>query len=300
MGREDAVARPKNQEYLRAANQVFQMRKDIPLNAIQNQLQEVFQREYDCFSEYGSFSERYARSIASMHIHSSLIAPTGRRLNFCTTVQHAIASGREPTPKVNSLRLFSPASDDIQVAVLVDVRQLGKETQEIADSGITVVRLNTLNECKRLCGNVRKLPGEYVVRSRESVRNWGLSLGRDSHVKRELSACIPTKRKRLAAHITLDQLERQVVEGRPHLVNHLPSKDADVSGRSLRNVQLLFALRLRDDFVRLASGVNGNATLYSSEVFRGPDELKFRRFNASDHYDKEYRQGPSLVTYIIA
>jgi hypothetical protein len=35
-------------------------------------------------------------------------------------------------------------------------------------------------------------------------------------------------------------------------------------------------------------------------VFRGPDELKFRRFNASDHDDKEYRQGPWLVTYIIA
>jgi hypothetical protein len=35
-------------------------------------------------------------------------------------------------------------------------------------------------------------------------------------------------------------------------------------------------------------------------VFTSPDELKFRRFDATDHENKEYRDGPWLVKYIIA
>ena len=283
------MARPKSQEYLWIANQVFQVRKDIPLNAIQNQLQEVFQREHDGLSEYGSFSERYTSSIASMHIHCSIGFPkTSWRIDLCATVEHCLGCGYESTQKVNSLRLLRSPSDDVQISMFVDVREFGKKTEKIADGGISVVRLNTLNECKRLCGNIRKLPGEYVVRSRESMRDWGLSLGWNSHIKRELSARIPAKRKRLTAHIALDQFERQVIEGRPHLVNHFSGQNTNFSRGRLGNIKLLFALRFRDDFVRLTSGVNSDATLYSSEVFRSPDELKFRRFNASDHYDKEY------------
>src|SRR5437879_3134857 len=107
-------------------------------------------------------------------------------------------------------------------------------------------------------------------------------------------------RKRLPARIPLDQLECQVIKGGPHLVNHFSDQNTNFSGRRSRNVQLLFALRLQDDFVRLTSSIDGDVSLYSAEVFTSPDELKFRRFNATDHYDKEYRQGPWLVTYIIA
>jgi len=289
MGREDAVARPKSQEYLRVLNQILQIRSDNPLNSLQNHLQEIFQREQGGLSDYGSFVERYACFVTAMHIHSSIrLSPTGGRLNLCATVQHCSGRGIKPAFKPNTLLFLGTRSNDVQVSVFVDVREFGEEAKKITDGGIPVVRLNTLNECKRLHGNVRKLPREYVVRSRESMRDWGFPFCRNIHVKGKLGARIPAMRKRLPTRIPLDQLECQVIKGGPHLVNHFSDQNTNFSGRRFRNVQLLFALRLQDDFVRLTSGINSDATLYSSEVFRSPDELKFRRFNASDHYDKEY------------
>ena len=89
--------------------------------------------------------------------------------------------------------------------------------------------------------------------------------------------------------IALDDIERQVVEGGPHLINHLPRQNAEFTGWSLRNIYLPFALRLIDDFVRPTSGICGDATLDCAEVFRSTSELKFRRCKAIDHPAEEYQ-----------
>ena len=89
--------------------------------------------------------------------------------------------------------------------------------------------------------------------------------------------------------IALDDIERQVVEGGPHLINHLPRQNAEFTGWSLRNIYLPFALRLLDDFVRPTSGICGDATLDCAEVFRSTSELKFRRCKATDHPAEEYQ-----------
>ena len=172
--------------------------------------------------------------------------------------------------------------------MFVDVRDLDKEAKAITNDVVSIIRLNTLNKCKRLHGNVRKLPGEYVVRSWKRMRDSRFPMGRNSQIKRELGVLVPLVGKRLPARILFDQIERQMIEGRPHLVDHLSHQNTNLSGRRLRDVQPLFALRLRDDSVRLTSGISGDATLNSSEVFCSPDELNFRRFDATGHCDKEY------------
>ncbi len=55
--------------------------------------------------------------------------------------------------------------------------------------------------------------------------------------------------------ILLDDFKRQVIEGRPHLIDHLPGKYGDRPWWGLWNVDLHFALRLDGDIVRLAGGV---------------------------------------------
>ncbi len=299
--REDAVARPKSQEYLRFVNQVLHVRNDAPLNSIQNELKQMFYTEYDCVTENGSFLERYARSVASMHVHGSIRPHKVRAsFNFCATVQHLSAFALESASPSNALTLLRAGSDDIQISVFIDVRQFGQKSQGITDGSVAIVRLNALNECKRLCGNVRKFPFEYLVRNRESMRDWGISCSGSRKEKRKQTILGPFRRKRLTAPVPLDKLECDVIKGGAHLVNHLSDQDTNFSGRSFRNIQLSFALRLDGDFVRLTSGINGDAALYGAEVFCSPDELKFRRFDSTDHRNREYRDGPWLVKYIIA
>src|SRR5260370_38949014 len=107
MGREDAVARPKSQEYLRVLNQILQIRSDNPLNSLQNHLQEIFQREQGGLSDYGSFVERYACFVTAMHIHSSIrLSPTGGRLNFFGTGHPFDGRGIKATFKPATLLFF--------------------------------------------------------------------------------------------------------------------------------------------------------------------------------------------------
>lgn len=98
--------------------------------------------------------------------------------------------------------------------------------------------------------------------------------------------------KRGSGCIAPDDIERQVIEGGPHLINHLPRQNAELTGWSLWNIYLLFALRLFDDFVRSTSGIFGNASFDCAEVFRSPGELKFRRFEIADHSAEEYQASP--------
>src|SRR5260370_6976631 len=151
MGREDAVARPKSQEYLRVLNQILQIRSDNPLNSLQNHLQEIFQREQGGLSDYGSLVERYACFVTAMNIHSSIrLSPTGGRLNLCAKVQHCSGRGIKPAFKPNTLLFLGPRSNDVQVSLFVDVREFGEAAKKLTNDRIPAVPPNTSNPSKTL------------------------------------------------------------------------------------------------------------------------------------------------------
>ena len=98
--------------------------------------------------------------------------------------------------------------DHIKMAVFVDVREMGQPSQDFrgADSSraSTVVRLNTLDECKRRFGNIRELTLKTVEHRR--------LLG-NLDKKRETTLLLPVGREGSSDSIELDEIERQVIQG---------------------------------------------------------------------------------------
>lgn len=287
-------------EYLRLLDKLLKCRDDESFNLAQNDIQEYVNRDIGSILQLVPFVERYNRGIAAIHIHGLVGVNTiGRPFNYCASIQKRKASSGPSTAESNILPLPHAGTDKIQMSVLVDVRQVDEKSKNIigSDEGIPsmhVVRLHSLNYCKSTAGNPRKVFGEVSLskRGRTAVRK----LGSD----RKLTILAPLGINGRDIRIPLDEVECEMVEGRAHLINHLPRKKRNLSRRSFREIQLVFALRLWRDSVRLTSCIFGDATLDSAQVFLSPDELKFRRFDTAKHERKEYQPESWLAKYIIA
>ena len=72
----------------------------------------------------------------------------------------------------------------------------------------------------------------------------------------------------------LDQIESEVIEGRPDLINGFTCNDGNVVGRTLGKLKIVAAVRLWDNSIRLTFCVVENEIAYSVNVFRCPDEFK--------------------------
>jgi len=145
--------------------------------------------------------------------------------------------------------------------VLVDIREVAKKPQAIIE-GIhrverlrmcAVVRLHTLDDCKCLIGNPRKHPLEIRFKKR------GRATLRTSGPKRKFTVLAPVGVVGGNVRIPLDDFERQMIEGRPHPVNHFPRKHGNFLWRWLGNIQFLFALRRRGDLMGLTGIITGDA-----------------------------------------
>jgi hypothetical protein len=132
---------------------------------------------------------------------------------------------------------------------------MSEKSQTITHGIRTVVRLHTLDNCERLVGNPGKFSGEFILgnRGRAAVRSF--------HPERELAVLGPFWVHGGDTPIQLNDIERQVIEGGSHLVDHFAGEDGDFSRRRLGNIQLPFATSLLDDFVGPTRRVNGYASL---------------------------------------
>ena len=191
---------------------------------------------------------------------------------FLRTNGHPLPAGIS-----NTLVLPNAGTKQVQMSVLVDVREISEKSQGIVGCSNAVVRLHTLNECKRRIGNPRKITLErfFVKRGR------GVLGQANPHGK--LAVLLPVGVNGGNVRISLDEIEHKVIQGGSHLVNHLASQKRYFQRRRLGDIQLLFALRLFNDFVRFSSGVSGNALLDRLQVFRCPDEFNFRRSQPTGH-----------------
>ena len=86
----------------------------------------------------------------------------------------------------------------------------------------------------------------------------------------------PFKLLRAKSLLSRQGIERQVIEGRPQLIERFACKNRNVIVRGFPEVHCFFALRVRDGFLRLTAGVSANALLDSVDVFRCPDEFEVR------------------------
>jgi hypothetical protein len=266
-------------KHLRLFDEFMQRRDNKKLNLIQDELQKVLNGNIGGVAQVFPFVERHQRSIAAIHFHGSIrVTPAMQRFDYCASVENLPSARLQSIAKPNVLVLSNSRPNKIQVSVLVNVREMVKESQTVPGSTFsTIVWLHTLNDRKRLVGNPRK----FAVKTISTKR--GHAVVTKNELDRKLTVLAPLGGRGCNVRIPLDEVERQMIEGGPHLVDHFPSKNRDLSGRRPRDVQLPHALRLCRDFVRLSSGINGDAVPYSAKMFRSPNELEFCRLNPADH-----------------
>lgn len=266
-------------EYLRFL-EFLKLGKNDAVYLPKNELQKTIDREISSLPKIAPLVERYKNSIMSFHVHGLLRfgvngsakgRKRGGRIDFCATIQSRVASAGKPIGVSNTLMLPDTGTDKIQASVLVDIRQVSEKTQRIIDNSQPVVRLHTLNECKRRIGNPREIPGEIAFCKR------GRAFLRKPSSQRKLAIFLPLGINGGNVRISLDEVEYQMIQGRTHLINHFASQERNFNRRRLGNVQLLFALRFFDDEVRLTSSVRGEASLDRAELFFCPDQFSFRR-----------------------
>lgn len=135
------VAVKASQEYLAFLDELLECRDNDRLNLLQNRLQQVIHRESNRISQAICFLKRYEHSIATIHVHGSVMVARPRRFNFCATIQSHVSASAHAAGKSNNLALPHTGAHQIRISVLVDVRKAGEKSQSGVDGAGTVVRL---------------------------------------------------------------------------------------------------------------------------------------------------------------
>jgi hypothetical protein len=198
-----------SREYLGFLDELLECRDDDRFNLLKNQLQEVVHRESSRLPDVAPLIERYKRSVVTFHVHGFIRVPERvvkrtlrrSRMDFCATIQSRIASTAEPVGISNTLMLPNTGTGQIQASVFVDVRKMSKKSKGIVDGSHTVVRLDTLDECKRRIGNPRKTTTERIFVKR------GSGVFRQSKQHGKLTVCLPVGVNGGNVRISLDQIE---------------------------------------------------------------------------------------------
>src|SRR5258708_1088280 len=108
----------------------------------------------------------------------------------------------------------------------------------------TMVWLQTLDECKRSLGDSRKL-------GVEAIKNGVLGGGNRQGKQRTF---LQFGGQHDTNGIELDEVERQVINGRPELIDNFASQNGNVERRLNQEINCFFSVRIRDDFVRTCGG----------------------------------------------
>jgi hypothetical protein len=170
----------------------------------------------------------------------------------------------------------------MQVSVFVDVRELSEKPQ-MSSPLPSIVRLHALDECISRNGNAREISLKTAIRQGKVVGDGRISLDANVEQEREFTAFVPSLRQSDLCGIELDKIERQVIEGRPDLIDHLSSQNCDTGRRLLQEIKFFCAIRLSGNTTRLTCGVIPNEESYRLDMYRCPDEFKMGRFEASNH-----------------
>ena len=244
-------------EYLRIIDELLECRDDESLHRVKQRLQEFFDREGRRTTKR-SFIERYIGIESCLHLHCICQCPfiNNATWQFCLVVQSVVNSEGATVCKFNPVSTSDTVESQVQMTVFVDVREFSQQPQMSRNVPLgrvipSVVRLYRLDECKSRWGNARKNPGEIFLTERSPLA------GPDPCPEGELAVFEPFGVDLGDSRIQLDEIEYKVVKSRPDLINDLTGQNGDFGRRSLPNIEIFLAIRLRDDLIRLTSGVSG-------------------------------------------
>ena len=216
------MARPKSQppaEYLRLLDELIECRDDESLNCIRAKIQDQLNRHFRYLGERG-FVERYNRVEASYHLHwtAHRMRSPDDRFKFCLMIQNAPGAVLSSTSERNKFIHTDSSNREIQVSVFVDARQYSESPECIQgtqdNQRSSVVRLQTLDECKNLWGDARKLSLKETTRQGKIMGDGRIALCGDINQQREFALSFPMLGEDNLTGIQLDEIEYQVIQGR--------------------------------------------------------------------------------------
>jgi len=204
--------------YLRVIQELLECWDDNLLRNIHTELQDVIDRECGRALSERRFSERYKRNESSLHLHASRHHLRRKeRFQFCTSLSATNGEGFNTVLENGNFSTVSLRINHIQVSVLVDVRELSQKPKLIGRIP-TIIRLQTLDECKRLLGNTRKGLPKVVEWQRKVTRAGRISCSGDLSQEGKLATPNPVSGQLDCVRIKLDEIECQVIECRPDLI----------------------------------------------------------------------------------
>lgn len=229
------------------------------------------------------FMERYSNGVLVFHLHGVLvdIHKMQRLVEFCATCEpwDEKRAGDSAWP-CNDVPSMNCGNSGIQASMFVDVREEAQHPEKLMPAMRSIVRLQTLDECKRRFGNAignralaKITPGD----------------GRDF---RGITGRIETKRELqsfgdLVGHganpIPFDKIEKHMIERRPELVEDFASNHGEFNRRVLDGLQCWYAIRLSDYSVRLTAAVFGDAIFQGLTLLQCPEDFCLSGLPTSSH-----------------
>ena len=196
-------------------DEMLHCRDDAALHSIQAKIQDVLDRQCIRATSNIRFVERYKSGESFLHIHGIGGFAGGKRINFCISTGGVVNIVPLPWAEMHKLPVTDAGGREIKVSMFVDVRERCEGTEDVTYIP-SIVRLNGLDECKCLNGDVRQASGE------SRLRQWGRFSGVEF---------VPEGEKAMfeglgVARITLDEVECEMVESRPQEVGRPPKEEA--------------------------------------------------------------------------
>jgi hypothetical protein len=206
-------------------------------------------------SEFG-FSDRYKRDQLSFHLHwicaEPILGPGWNRRRpwqFCAILQHGMNVSEIESGGGVDVAHIDSGGGDIQVSVLVDVREHQQTPEHLVEVIPSVVRLQLLQDCHYFFREpILDLSGE----TRWLLGQW------------EVAGAVPVFPSRSA--FLLDEFEKDVIKGGSTVVQNLANQNRNFDRRLLGDVQFLYTLRLGQHFARVTLGVFPDGVIKSLAV----------------------------------
>lgn len=261
-----------NQKLQRLLQEMSECRDDVIFDLLDAELKNVLHCEMGGLPDR-RFIEHYIDGRSSLHIHGGIRLLHDTRLDFCAMLQAATTDRDRATSVSEHFGGNEIGDGNVEMAVLVNVGEIGDQSHDLG-STFPMVRLQSLNECKRGFGNPRQTTLKTVVHRR--------LLGR-VEPERKTAVILPITGQGNSERVELDQIESQIVEGGSKLIDDLSRNNGDIGRRLLENVHCLIAVRFRDDFVRLSCNVLTDDVLDEMKVFRCPTDFQRSGFESSEH-----------------
>jgi hypothetical protein len=251
----------------------LECRDNDRFDLLKNKLQQEIHRESTRVSQACSLAEVYADAITAVHIHGRITLESEFHWKFCATVERLRSSRPKAAGCSNTFMLQDFGNHNVKASVLVDVGELPEMSKGVINGTEVVVRLNLLDECKRLWRKPRKIE-EFGLRARRVLSPL------EGLPDRKFALLFPVELDDIRSGIRLDEIEHEVIQCRPQLIDHFASQQRNLGGRGLPKCELYCAFALRfGDHIRACGCVIGNATLDGFEVLSCPGDLQPRRRN---------------------